>query len=129
MKLTLIACAVIAIGLLALPFGLTAFTATSICFSQARIVGADEKIASATRWLQERRHPFVSRSDCCEVSKGANTFPSLGFGAYLLSGKAHYVFVPKTPDAQIVNGKHRPEHWNVVTVGGCGEPLAEGVDL
>jgi hypothetical protein len=129
MKLRLIVWAVIAIGLLATPFGVTVFTTSSICFSEARVVGANEKIANAKRWLQERRHTFVNRNDCCEVSKGGNTFPSLSFGAYLLWGKAHYVFVPKAADAQIVNGLHRPEHWNVVTVDVCGEPLAEGVDL
>lgn len=129
MKLRFIVSAAIAIGLLATPFGLTAFTTSSICFSQARLVGANEKIANAKRWLRERGHAVVSRSDCCEVSKGANTFPSLGFGAYLLWGKAQYVFVPKAPDARIVNGLHRPEHWNVVTVDVCGEPLAEGIDL
>lgn len=116
-------------GLLTAPYLMTALTPNSICFSETKIVGAQQKVAIAKRWLMKNGYPIANQPGCCEVSKGRETFLPIGLEAYLTAGKAHYVFVPKTSDARIVTGMHRTEHWNVVAVDSCGAPLSVGVDL
>jgi hypothetical protein len=57
------------------------------------------------------------------------TFLPIYLEGYLMSGKTYCVFVPKVPDAQIVIGMHRTEHWNAVAVDSCDAPPSVGVDL
>lgn len=117
------------LALVAAPYALTALSSNSICFSDGRIIGAAEKIENSKRWLRSKAHPVANSRSCCEVSKGSNSFVPLGVEAYIASGKAHYVFIPKVANAALVGGLHRVEQWNVVAVDGCGLPLAVGVDL
>ena len=46
-------------GLLTAPYLMTALTPNSICFSELKVVGAQEKIAGAKRWLLKNGHSMA----------------------------------------------------------------------
>ncbi len=120
----------IALGIvLLIPYTVTLASPASLCLREARVVGKDEKIRRAKDWLQSNAITSYAGGDCCEVSKGGISFPELTFSAYLVQGKAHYVFVPKSSSSRAVNGKKHEGDWNVLTMDTCGNPLSIGLDL
>jgi hypothetical protein len=125
----LIAGAICIILLLCGPYAITSISQKSICVSELRMIGGQERISKSLEFLRQRHLPYYSGPDCCTVGKGTSSFVPLGISAYLLHGKTHYVFIPKYESSRIVNGKYNAANWHIITTNTCGNPTNIGLDL
>lgn len=119
----------LAIGLFATAYITTLLSHYSMCLPSMTLSSGKDKLRESIGYLRRRNIPYVIPKTCCEISKGKGEYPALGWAAYFLQGKSHYVFIPKYYSSDKINGKYSDKMWNVVTVNSCGKPTGLGVDL
>jgi hypothetical protein len=111
---------------LVVPYAITTFGPQSICVSEARISGREDKIAGAVRYIQARQnsgtYPATKiLTPTGAVDKGTGDDPKLGWFSYFMSGESHYVHFRETDQT------NKFQKMDVIViVNNCGAGMYRG---